>query len=88
MKGRIKIGARVYQDMNYGKWPFPFSSRNSVEGEPVDTIFDIKWEYDSWWCRADGYGLHRPEGNYGNGAIAVLNDDGIELIYILQGDQK
>lgn len=83
MKVRIKVGARVYQDRCFGQWPACLPPRGHG-------AVDQKMEFDAeqrpaggWVCRADGFGRRTwkgERGGYGNGAITVLDDDGVEAL--------
>lgn len=73
IKGKIKKGATVFSDHNIWTWPdMPhgdiskiFTMENSaVEGR----VF----------CRADNFGVHPPEGKYGNGSLFVKLSDIVE----------
>lgn len=86
MKGRIKIGAEIYQDFSYGKWPDCKPPKSEYDGEDYqyttkfpDRIFEVSWDesWNAWDCRADGYGSHT---DYGNGSISVHRRESVEII--------
>lgn len=89
-KGRIKPGAMMSQDFNYGAWPnccppvreYP-TGEYRYEAKDPDMVFDVEWNGSHWECRADGYGNLNPTGDalgYGNGSVLVKQFDGVELI--------
>lgn len=88
MKGKIKIGAGIFQDHHFGKWPQCIPPRSAYtsdeykhEAADPDIVFDIEWTGNHWECTADGYGiLSKDGGEYGNGSIFVSKRDGIEII--------
>lgn len=61
--GRIKPGARCMQDFRYFRWP--------LEGVDPETRFRITSTGSGLEARADGFGMFRPFGRYGNGAVFV-----------------
>jgi hypothetical protein len=89
-QGRIVIGAGIFQDHHFGKWPACCPPKSEYEGEEYqycakdpDMIFDVSWGNNGWVCKADGYGYlrnHGEGGEYGNGSIFVREVDGVELI--------
>lgn len=69
----IKKGARVFADHNIWTWPdMPYGD--------IDKIFTIENSNIEGRviCRADNFGLHAPEGRYGNGSLFVKLSDTIE----------
>jgi len=90
MQGRIKRGARIFQDHHFGKWPNCCPPRSEYEGEEYkyeakdpDMLFKVEWTGTHWDCKADGYGMLRSRGEggeYGNGSIFVSALDGVELV--------
>ncbi len=84
MKGRIKVGAKIYQDMYTFVWPGcnpPESEYKDVTYEHVtknpNAVFDMTL-YSSLnvECRREGFG---GKIEYGAGAIIVKIDD-VEII--------
>ena len=76
MKGRIKIGAFVGQDFEYGRWP----ATKSGEDVNPNMEFEITKQPFGWSCVADGFGVLNGKGRYGrygNGSIHVYDNDGI-----------
>jgi len=90
MLGRIKIGAKIFQDFSFGKWPQCKPPHSEYEGEEYqyktknpDRIFEIEDKGTYFACRAAGYGhlkLNGDRGEYGNGRICVYEKDGIEIL--------
>ena len=91
VEGRIKEGARIFQDMAFCEWPVckpPRSEFNEDEEYEYrtkypDRTFLMRWTGGYWNCFADGYGFNvngAPKGNYGNGSIIVRNEDDV-IIY-------
>jgi hypothetical protein len=78
--GRIKRGATICQDHHFFRWPNCHAKDGSKTEADPDMIFEVKWEYESWDCRADGYGMRDGEGDYGSGAIWVTMQDGVEIV--------
>jgi hypothetical protein len=88
MRGRIKVGAGMYQDFGWGKWPdaacCPLAWKDR-RPDP-DMVFDVEWngggEKGSWHCKADGFGhlkLEGDKGEYGSGSIFVYGFDNVEI---------
>lgn len=73
MKGRIKIGASIFQDMGVGKWPSCSAPKSNPHPDP-DMIFSMKWCGKYWDCKARGFGEHP---DYGNGSIFVHDINGV-----------
>lgn len=88
--GRIKLGAPIFQDFHFGKWPNCLPPESEYEGEKYqykakdpDMVFEVEWKGRYWDCKADGYGMLRSRGEggeYGNGTIFVHEIDGVELV--------
>jgi len=72
-KVRIKPGTRITQDRAFGSWP------STASGQDVDPnmVFQGRRIWNGWECQADGFGH---PGKYGNGAISVVGEDGVEVI--------
>jgi len=79
VKGIIKVGASIFQDHHYGKWPscLPPGSPCRYEADDPYMVFDIEWRDTGpgyWECKADGFGHMKSKGDsgsYGNGSIFV-----------------
>ena len=88
MQGRIKVGAGIFQDHHFDKWPncLPPKRHNGLVNQ--DMIFDIEWRETGkdagyWNCKADGYGYIATRGeigDYGNGSIFVRDKNGVEVV--------
>jgi len=88
-KGRIKIGAAIFQDMASFTWPDckpPIKEYDSWKVYKCrtlfpDRIFDIVKSKEGFVCSADGYGQHEngPKG-YGNGPIHIKDLTDIEIV--------
>lgn len=73
MRGRIKIGAGIYQDFSFGRWPNcspPKEAKDPHRADDPDMIFEMEWNGHGWWCTAPGYG---DKEWYGNGRILVFD---------------
>ncbi len=78
---RINVGARVSQDMAFGRWP---ATRVGGDIDP-GMEFDAEWNagVGYWDCRADGYGRRTwlgEGGGYGNGSIFAFGRDSVTLL--------
>lgn len=90
-KGRIKVGATIFQDHGVFTWPNckpPHSEYRDEEYQFICKnpymIFDVEWDGKHWTCKADGYGrllLNGEQGGYGNGAILISDLKSVELVY-------
>ena len=90
MKGKIKIGAGIFQDHHFGKWPNCCPPAKEYKGEVYeyqarnpDMLFEVEWTGGHWDCRADGYGhlsSNGDTGEYGNGSIFVKDRDGVDIV--------
>jgi hypothetical protein len=66
-EARIRVNAKLFQDFNFFR-PDPFD-------EILEIVFHA-YKYDNYIkLVADGYGMHKPEGRYGNGAIHCHEED-------------
>lgn len=84
------VGAEIFQDHHFGKWPQCYPPQKEYQDEEYqcqaknpDMIFDVEWNGSYWKCKADGYGRMRRRGEnrgYGSGSIFVLKFDGVELV--------
>jgi hypothetical protein len=89
-RGRIVVGAEIFQDHHFGRWPACCPPASEYTGEEYqycakdsDMIFDVVWTGRYWDCKADGYGYLRSQGEdgeYGNGSIFVSKFDGVVLV--------
>ncbi len=90
MTGTIKIGASIFQDHHFGRWPACCPPKSEYEGETYKyeakdpyMEFDVTWTGHHWVCKADGYGMLNTKGEpveYGNGSIFVTPFDGVEIV--------
>ena len=92
IKGRIKLGAWMYQDHGFGRWPGCKPPSSEYTGEEYkeeardpDMIFDCAWNGQRWECVAYGYGVIEAEtvaarNGYGNGSIFLYEFDGVEAV--------
>lgn len=81
MKGRIKIGAPVFQDHAFGRWPSCKAPGGGHEAADPSMLFDVEWHSKGgyWVCIADGFGRLDSPGLYGNGSIFVTGHDQVEI---------
>ena len=89
LKGRIKIGAKIYQDKHFLTWPDCLPPRKNPVVDP-EMVFFVTWRSSGnggyWDCVAPGYGQlgTGDSGNYGNGSIFVHDKEGVELVNSLE----
>jgi hypothetical protein len=69
VKMRLKVGASVFQDFGFYRWP---ELRRGAA--PVDTLFNVEFMDDGKRARlsAPGYGDDSSPNAYGSGAIHVF----------------
>ena len=85
LKGRIKIGAKIYQDKRFLTWPDCLPPRKNRVVDP-EMVFFVTWVSSGnggyWDCVAPGYGQlgTGDTDNYGNGSIYVYDKEGVELV--------
>lgn len=89
MKGRIKRGAKVFQDSYSCTWPQCVPPSSEYEGEEykyvtkdADRVFRVEYNGRYWDCKAEGYGL---DPDYGNGSVFAYGEDAVELV---EGNEK
>lgn len=68
-KAKIKVGAGIFHDHWWGKWPACRAPNGRDVAENPDMDFTVTYNGNSFWCKAPGYG--DLDGKYGNGSIAV-----------------
>lgn len=81
MKGRIKVGAIIFQDHRSFIWPdckppqseYVNKDYDYIATDP-DMVFDVERTGHHWNCKALGYGI---QPDYGNGSIFVSSEDGV-----------
>jgi hypothetical protein len=67
---QIRVNARVYQDFQFSHWPMV---AGRINADP-ETEFEAQRNGQDWKCVAKGYGA---SGDYGSGAVYVLDMDGV-----------
>lgn len=79
-KVRIKPGAGIFQDHHFLTWPRCLVGTNGWQAPDQDMVFEAVKEGNGWDCKADGFGFHKPKGDYGNGSIYVRGLDQVEVL--------
>ena len=90
--GRIRVGAAIFQDHRFVKWPACCPPKKEYEGVEYqheatnpEMLFEVVWRGSYWECKADGYGHLRSAGDsgeYGNGSILVGKYEDVELVEV------